>query len=161
VDRGLILENPRCLSAKSGPRVDFPKVQGPLCKISEISRNNELFPNGKFVGRVHGSMDRPRALGPPCTDAGADNGHGGALTGARLPAAPVRQSSPAGAQNGEGGTGSSSRDSPGLERCRGKRVMTGKAQWCRRPLRGRLELGEREMRAGKGAVKLGVVARLL
>jgi hypothetical protein len=38
VDRGLILENPRGLSeksAKSGPWVDFTKVQGPLCKISE------------------------------------------------------------------------------------------------------------------------------
>jgi hypothetical protein len=38
VDRGLISENPRGLSvksAKSGPRVDFTKVQGPLCKISE------------------------------------------------------------------------------------------------------------------------------
>jgi hypothetical protein len=49
VDRGLILENPTGLSAKSaksGPRVDFTKVQGPLCKISEISQNNELFPNG-------------------------------------------------------------------------------------------------------------------
>jgi hypothetical protein len=28
-------------------------------------------------------VDRPGALGPPWTDAGADNGHGGALTGAR------------------------------------------------------------------------------
>jgi hypothetical protein len=40
VDRGLILENPRGLSAKSAKsrlRVDFPKVQGPLWKISEIS----------------------------------------------------------------------------------------------------------------------------
>jgi hypothetical protein len=40
LDRGLILEKPEGLSAKSaksGPRVDFPKVQGPLCKISEIS----------------------------------------------------------------------------------------------------------------------------
>jgi hypothetical protein len=49
VDRGLILENRRGLSAKSakfGLWVDFPKVQGPLCKISEIFRNNELFPNG-------------------------------------------------------------------------------------------------------------------
>jgi hypothetical protein len=38
VDRGLILENPRGLSvksAKSGLRVDFTKVHGPLCKISE------------------------------------------------------------------------------------------------------------------------------
>jgi hypothetical protein len=38
VDRGLILGNPRGLSeksAKSGPRVDFTKVQGPLCKVSE------------------------------------------------------------------------------------------------------------------------------
>jgi hypothetical protein len=38
VDRGLILENPRGLSAKStksGLRVDFSEVQGPLCKISE------------------------------------------------------------------------------------------------------------------------------
>jgi hypothetical protein len=37
-DRGLISENPRGLSAKlakSGPRVDFTKVQGPLCKISK------------------------------------------------------------------------------------------------------------------------------
>jgi hypothetical protein len=40
-------------------------------------------------------MDRPGALGPPWTDAGADNGHGGALTGAQLPAAPVCQSSSA------------------------------------------------------------------
>jgi hypothetical protein len=49
MDRGLILENPRGLSAKSAksrPRVDFPKVQGPLCKVSEISQINELFPNG-------------------------------------------------------------------------------------------------------------------
>jgi hypothetical protein len=122
VDRGLILENPRCLSAKSAksrPQVDFPKVQGPLCKISKISRNNELFPNGKFVDRVHVSVDRPGELDPSWTDAGADNGYGGALTGARPPAAPVRESSPAGEQNGEGGTGSSSRASPGLERHRG------------------------------------------
>jgi hypothetical protein len=38
MDRGLISEILRSLSAKSaksGPRVDFTKVQGPLCKISE------------------------------------------------------------------------------------------------------------------------------
>jgi hypothetical protein len=113
------------------------------------------------VDRVYVSADRPGTLGPPWTDADVDNGHGDALTRARPPAAPVRQSSPAGAQNGEGGTGSSSRASPGLERCRGGRATMGKAQWCRRSVRGRLELGEREMRAGKGAVKLEEVARLL
>jgi hypothetical protein len=40
VDRGLNLENLRGLGAKlakAGLRVDFPKVQGPLCKISELS----------------------------------------------------------------------------------------------------------------------------
>jgi hypothetical protein len=38
MDHRLISENPRGLSAKSaksGPRVDFTKVQGPLYKISE------------------------------------------------------------------------------------------------------------------------------
>jgi hypothetical protein len=113
------------------------------------------------VDRVHISVDRPGALGPPWTDTGADNGHGGALTGARPPAAPVRQSSQAGAQNGEGGTWGSSRASLGLERRRGGQAMAGKARWCRHSVRGRLELREREMRAGKGAVKLGEVARLL
>jgi hypothetical protein len=50
------------------------------------------------VDRVHVSVDRPGALSPPWTDAGADSGHDGMLTGARPPVAPVRQSSPAGAQ---------------------------------------------------------------
>jgi hypothetical protein len=96
----------------------------------------------KSVDRVHVSMDRPGALGPPWTDAGADSGHDGVLTGARPPAAPVRRSSPAGAQNGEGSMGSSSRASPGLERRRGGRATVGKARWCRRSVRERLELGE-------------------
>jgi hypothetical protein len=46
LDCGLILEKPEGLSAKSaksGPRVDFPKVQGPLCKISEISGITNYF----------------------------------------------------------------------------------------------------------------------
>jgi hypothetical protein len=76
------------------------------------------------VNRVHVSVDRPGTLGPSWTDAGADNGQGGTLTGARPPAAPVRQSSPAWAQNGEGGTGSSIRASPGLEQRRGGRATT-------------------------------------
>jgi hypothetical protein len=63
-------------------------------------------------------------LGPPWTDAGADRGHGGALTGAWPPAAPVRQSSPARVHNGEGSEGNSSRVSPELERhCGGRATV--------------------------------------
>jgi hypothetical protein len=98
VDHGLILENPRDLSvksAKSRPRVEFTKVQGPLCKnAGEFSAGN-YFPTDK-------SVDRPGVLGPPWTDIGADRRHGCALTRAWPLAAPVRLSSPAGAQNGEG-----------------------------------------------------------
>jgi hypothetical protein len=73
---------------------------------------------------VHVSMDRPGVLGPPWTDAGADRGHGGALTGAWPPVAPVRQSLPAGAQNGEGREGNSARVSPELgRRCGGRATM--------------------------------------
>jgi hypothetical protein len=78
------------------------------------------------VYRVHVSVDRPGMLGPPCTDGGVDRGglgHGGALTGARPPAAPVHQSSPTGAQKGERSTGSSARASPELRRCCGGRAM--------------------------------------
>jgi hypothetical protein len=56
MDHGLILENPRGLSAKSaktGPRVDFTKVQGPLCKISEIIRITNYFPTVNPMHRVH------------------------------------------------------------------------------------------------------------
>jgi hypothetical protein len=45
-DRGLISEKPEGLSAKSAksrPRVDFPKVQGPLYKISKISKITNYF----------------------------------------------------------------------------------------------------------------------
>jgi hypothetical protein len=87
------------------------------------------------MDRVHVSVYRPGALGPPWTDAGA-------LTGAQPPAAPVRQSSPAGAQNGEGGTGSLIRASPGLERRRGGRatmIQSGETT----------ALGERVAQAGR------------
>jgi hypothetical protein len=56
MDRGLILEKPRGLSAKSaksGPRVNFTRVQGPLCKISEIIRITNYFPTVNPVHRVH------------------------------------------------------------------------------------------------------------
>jgi hypothetical protein len=62
MDRGLISENLRGLSvklAKSGERVDFTKVQGPLCKnVREFSAWN-YFPTDKSVDRVHISVDRP------------------------------------------------------------------------------------------------------
>jgi hypothetical protein len=154
VDLGLILENPRGLSAKSaksGPRVDFQKSRDLFAIFLKYPRITNCFlTDNSWTGSTS-----------PWTDASADNGHGSVLTGAHPPAAPMRQSSPAGAQNGEGGTGSSSRASLGLERRRGGRATTGKAQWCRRLVRVRLELGQREMRARKGAVKLGEVARLL
>jgi hypothetical protein len=75
------------------------------------------------VHRVHVSVDRPGVLGPPWTNVGTDRGHGGALTGAWPPAAPVRQSSPVGAQNGEGSEGNSARVSPEVGRRCGGRAM--------------------------------------
>jgi hypothetical protein len=78
------------------------------------------------MDRVHVSVDRPGVLGPPWTNGGVDRGgpgHGGALTGARPPAAPVRQSSPVGAQKGERSTGSSAWASPELGRRCSDRVM--------------------------------------
>jgi hypothetical protein len=78
----------------------------------------------KSVDRVHVSVNQPGVLGPPWTDTGADRGHGGALTGAWPPAAPVHQSSPVGAQNGEGTDGNSARVSPELgRRCGGRATV--------------------------------------
>jgi hypothetical protein len=94
------------------------------------------------VDRVHVSVDRPGALGPPWTNAGADNEHGGALTGAQPPVAPGRQSSPTGVQNGEGGTRISIRASPGLEQRRGGWAMT-------MPSGETVALGERVAQAGE------------
>jgi hypothetical protein len=59
---------------------------------------------------------RGRSGGASRTHAGADRGHGGALTRAWPPGAPLHQSSPAGAQKGERSTGSSARASPELGR---------------------------------------------
>jgi hypothetical protein len=86
-------------------------------------------------------VDRPGVLDPPWTDAGADRGHGGALTGAWPPAALVRQSSPAGAQNG-------ARVLPELGQRRGGRatmVQNGQA----------VALGERAAQAGREGNRSG------
>jgi hypothetical protein len=116
------------------------------------------------VDRVHASMDWPGVLGPPWTDGGTDRlgpGRGGTLTGARPPATPVHQSSPAGAQQGEERKGSSARASPGLGRRRGGRVTAVQNRRRRRSVRGRLERGEKRREAGRGAVNVGGGARLL
>jgi hypothetical protein len=86
---------------------------------------------------------------------------GSALTRARLPTAPVRQSLPVGAQQREEHTGSSARASPGLGRRRGGRAIAVKVQRHRCSVRGLLRHGEREKEAGRGAVKLGGGARFL
>jgi hypothetical protein len=97
-------------------------------------------------------VDQPGVLGPPWTNDDADrggSGHGGVLTGARPPTAPVRQSSPAGAQQREERTGSSARASPGLGQRRGGWAMAMKAQRRRCSVRGLLKRGEREKKRGE------------
>jgi hypothetical protein len=164
VDRGLILENLRGLSvklAKSGPRVDFTKVEGPLCKnTGEFSAGN-YFPTDKSMDRVHVSVDRPGVLGPLWTDTGADRGHGGALTGAWPPAAPVCLSSPAGRKTEKGAR----QARLGPHRSSSGAVEAGR-RWCRigrwwRSVRTLLRRVEREKKRGKGVVLLGGGARLL
>jgi hypothetical protein len=164
VDRGLISENPRgpsVKSAKSGPRVDFTKVQGPLNKNAEEFSVGNYFLMDKSVDRVHVSVDRPGELGPPWTDTGADRGPGGALIGAWPPAALVRLSSPAGAQNGEGAQEARLRP----HRSSGGAVEAGR-RWCRTErlrcsVRTLLMRVEREKKRGKGVVLLRGGARLL
>jgi hypothetical protein len=94
------------------------------------------------MDRVHVSVDRPGALGPPWTDAGADNGHNGVLTGARPLAITVLRSSPTGVQQREERTGNSIKASPGLEWRRGGRAMTMQSKEM-------AELGERVAQAGR------------
>jgi hypothetical protein len=66
VDRGLISEKPEGLSAKSAkcrPRVDFPKVQGPLCKISKISgRTNYFLTDNSWTGSTSPWTGRARSV---------------------------------------------------------------------------------------------------
>jgi hypothetical protein len=146
MDRGLISEKQRGLCAKSA-KLDrgliSKKYRGFFAKWRGISAG------------IYFSTDKARWRREGMA------GRGGALTGARPPAAPVRQSSPAGAQQREERTGSSARASPGLGRRRGGWATVVTA-WRRRcSVRGLLRRGERGKEAGRGAVKLGEGARLL
>jgi hypothetical protein len=91
-------------------------------------------------------VDQGRSTGAPWTHGGADRGHGGALTGAWPPAAPVRQSSPAGAQNGEGSAGNSAQASPELgRRCGGRATVVQNREVA--------ALGEEELWTRKHAIE--------
>jgi hypothetical protein len=87
-NRGLISEKPEGLSAKSAksaPWVDFPNVQGSLCKISEISEiTNYFLTDNSWTGstspwtgrararrRAHRSSASSRSGAPKLTGGGA------------------------------------------------------------------------------------------
>jgi hypothetical protein len=111
------------LSAKSGPRVDFLRVQGPFCKISEIIFQLII----SWTGSTRGGPGPGRAVhhGPTvawtegtkaqrCAHRSMASGHSS------------HGSSSAGAEQREGSTGNSARASLGL-RCRcGDPTTTGK-----------------------------------
>jgi hypothetical protein len=76
MDRGLISEKQRGLSAKSAKldrRLISKKHRGFFAKWREISAGI-YFSTDKAVDRVHAFVDRPGALGPPWTDGSADRG---------------------------------------------------------------------------------------
>jgi hypothetical protein len=164
MDRGLISQKLRGLSAKSaksGPRVDFTKVQGPLCKISEIIRVMNYFPMVNPVHRVHTQWTRAgRAVHCGPTVVRTEG------TAARSPELGLRPLWCAKAhrrgrimERGARGT------RLGSHRSSGGVVEAGR-RWCRmgrrwRSVRGLLRRGEREIGAGRGAVKLGEGDRLL
>jgi hypothetical protein len=98
MDRGLILEKQRGLSAKSA-KLDHglisKKHRGFFVKWRGISAGI-YFTTDKAVDRVHASVDRPGTLGPPWTNGGADRKGAGARRRAH-------RSSPSGAPKLTGG----------------------------------------------------------
>jgi hypothetical protein len=118
-------------------------------KAHRRGRNRERGARGAWFGPHQSSgceVDR-RRCGQRVPECGA------ALTRGRPPAAPVDQSSPAGMQQGERSTGRLVRASPELGRRHGGRAMVVQNRRRRRPVRGRLERGEKRRGAGRGAVR--------
>jgi hypothetical protein len=96
MDRGLISEKQRGLSAKSvklDHRLISKKHRGFFAKWRGISVGI-YFSMDKAVDRVHASVDRPGALGPPWTDDGTDRGGAGAQWRAHRSSASGRSGAP-------------------------------------------------------------------
>jgi hypothetical protein len=164
MDCGLISGKPRGLSAKlarSGPRVDFTRVQGPLCKISEIIRITNYFPTVNPVHQVHArwtGAGRVVHRGPTVART-----EGTAVRSPELGLRPLRCAK--GRRWGRDRERSARRarlgphrGSGGAEEARRRRCKTGKR---RRSVRGLLRHGEREIVAVRGAVTLDEGAHLL
>jgi hypothetical protein len=148
-------------SAKYGPRVDFTRVQGPLCKISKIIRITNYFPTVNPVHRVHARWTGAgRAVHRGPTVAWTD---GTVARSLELGLRPLwcakacrwghkRERGTRGARLGPH-QGSGGVEEEGRRRCR-----TGR-RW--RSVRRLLRRGEGEIGAGRGAVTLGEGACLL
>jgi hypothetical protein len=164
VDHGLISENLRGLSAKSaksGPRVNFTKVHGPLCKIYKIIRITNYFPTVNPVHRVNARWTRAgRAVHHGSTVARTD---GTTVRSPELGLRPLRcdKARRRGRKMESEARGTrlrSHRSSGGAVEAGRRWCRTGR-RWC--SVRGLLRRGEREIGAGRGAVKLREGARLL
>jgi hypothetical protein len=164
MNRGLISEKPRGLTAKStrsGPRIDFTRVQGPLCNISKITRITNYFPTVNPVHRVHARWTRAgRAVhrGPMVART-----EGTAARSPELGLWPLQCANAhrRGSKRGIGARGARlrpHRSSGGAVEIGRRRCRTGRR---RHSVRGVLRRGEREKGAGRGAVKLDEGARLL
>jgi hypothetical protein len=145
MDRGLISEKFWGLSAKSArsePRVDFTRVQGPLCKISEITRITNYFPTVNPVHRVHARWtEAGRAVHRGPTVARTE---GTVARSPKLGLRPVRcaKAHRRGRKRGRGAQGARlgpHRSSGGTVATGRRRCRTGRR---RRSVRGLLRLGE-------------------
>jgi hypothetical protein len=147
-DRGLISEKPEGLSAKSaksGPRVDFPKVQGPLCRISEISEiMNYFLTDNSWTGSTSPWTSQARSVHRGPTPARTT---GTAARSPELGLRPLRCTKPRrrGRKTERDARGARFRASPGLERRRGGRATTMQSGETATLGEGVAQAGEREV----------------